>query len=216
MMDMLPQRAVPPRMAEKLLHLLAPPAGREWIMGDFREEFAEGVGENGRFRATIWYWQQLFRSAPALYRLKLIHQYERRWLPMMTTLSKRDKQFLFLGVLLLIPAMLIGIPGILFSAFGLAGPMNGIIGFLESSPLLAWLIHPVLIMGGLAVAFLLNALPVFQFSLSNQEDRFVGMIAIRKGRLLHLTVIGVVAFFALLIVTYLLAENLGFFQLFAV
>ena len=197
----------PPRLAEKLLARLA--AVHEPIVGDFAEEFAQMVEENGRFQAFTWYYQQLIRSLPALVQLNLTEQYERRWHPMIKALTTRDKLFLVLGILLLIPAALIGTTGILSSAFGMSGPMNSMFDFLQSSPLLAWIVHPVTIMGGLAAAFLLNALPVFQVSMSNQEDRLVGTIAIRKGYVLQLAVISVVSFFVSLIFLYLLAENFG-------
>jgi len=181
------------------------------IVGDFVEEFERVVEKNGRFSATLWYYQQLIRSIPALILLNLIYQYERRWQPMMKVLTKRDKLFLVLGILLLIPAVLIGITGILSSAFGVSGPMNSMFDYLHSSPLLAWIVHPITIMGGLVAAFFLNALPVFQLDVSNQADRFVGTIAIRKGYMLQLAVIGVVTFFVTLIFFYLLAENFALF-----
>lgn len=187
----------PPRFAQTLLHWLGAP---NYVIGDFVEEFEGLVGRNGRFQANVWFWQQLIRSTPALCR--------RRWQTVMNTLTKRDKQFFALGILLLIPALLIGVTGILHSVFGISAPMNNMFDYLRSSPLLAWLVHPAVILGGLAAAFILNAVPVLQISVRNQEEALVGSLTIRKGYWLHLGVLVTAVLFVLVIFLYLLVENL--------
>lgn len=191
----------PPRVAETLLRWLGAP---DYIIGDFVEEFEGAEVRNGRFRANIWFWQQLLRSAPALS--------QRRWQTIMTTLTKRDKQSLILSAVLLIPAILVVISGLLFSLFGLPGPMNALFGVFESNAWLSWLIHPVAIMGGLALALLLTAWPVVRLEVDNHQDRLVGSLTIRKGYWLHMVVLGTAVFFVLLIFIYLFAENLLLFQ----
>ncbi len=186
-----------PRLVERLLGWLGVP---DYIIGDFVEEFARGVVRNGRFRANIWFWQQLIRSTPVLY--------QRRWQAIMKTLSKRDKQFFVFGIFLLIPALLIGVTGILHSVFGILAPMNNMFDYLYSSPLLAWIVHPVVILGGLTAAFILNALPVLQISVRNQEEALVGSLTIRKGYWLHLGILATAVLFVLVIFLYLLVENL--------
>ena len=52
---------LPPKLAERLLGWLKAP---DYIVGDFSEGFEIDVTQNGRFRASIWYWQQLLRSTP--------------------------------------------------------------------------------------------------------------------------------------------------------
>ena len=108
--------------------------------------------------------------------------------------------------------MLIGIPGLLFSLFSLAGPMNALFGTLENSAWLSWLLHPVVIMGGLAVSLLLTAWPVVRLEVNNHQDRLVGSLTIRKGYWLHIVVLGTAVIFILIIFAYLLAENLLLFQ----
>ena len=71
-----------------------------------------------------------------------------------------------------------------------------------------WLIHPAVILGGLVVAFVLNALPVLHISLHNQDEAWQGTISLRKGYWLHLIVLGTAVLFGLIIFLYLLAENL--------
>lgn len=186
-----------PHFAEKMLGWLGVP---DYIIGDFVEEFEEMLVRNGRFRANIWFWQQFIRSTPTLC--------QRRWQIMMKTLSKRDKQLFVLGLFLLIPALLIGVTGILHSVFGISAPMNNMFDFLHSSPLLAWIVHPAVILGGLAAAFILNALPVLQISLRNQDEALVGSLTIRKGYWLHMGVLVTAVLFILIIFVYLLVENL--------
>ena len=186
----------PPRLAEQLLIRLGAP---DFIIGDFAEEF-EQVVENGHIQANIWYWSQLFRSTPTLC--------QRRWQATMKTLTKRDKQFFVLGVFLLIPALLIGVTGVLHSVFGISAPMNNMFDYLRNTPLLAWIIHPGVILGGLVGAFILNALPVLHISVQNQADSFVGSVSIRKGYWLHMMVLGTAVLFLLIIFSYLVVENL--------
>ena len=186
-----------PRFVAGLLCWLGVP---EYIIGDFVEEFEDMVAKNGRFQANIWFWQQLIRSTPTLC--------QRRWQIMMKSLSKRDKQLFVFGLFLLIPALLIGVTGILHSAFGISAPMNNMFDFLHSSPLLAWIVHPAVILGGLAAAFILNAVPVLQVSLRNQDEALVGSLTIRKGYWLHLGVLATAVLFVMVIFLYLLVENL--------
>lgn len=191
------RNSVPPTLAESVLHWLGVP---EFIIGDFAEGFEQVALRNGRFSANIWYWQQIILSAPALC--------QRRWQTIMKTLTKRDKQLFLLGLLSLIPAFLIGVTGSLHSLFGFSAPMNRMFDFLYSSPLLAWIVHPAVILGGLAMAFILNALPVLQISLRNQDKALVGTISLRKGYWLHLGVLATAVLFGLIIFIYLLVENL--------
>ena len=202
----------PPRLMEWLIGKLLPFELGEMILGDFAEEYARYVEKNGRFSATFWYAQQLLRSIPALFRLNLNYQLERRWIPMIKSLSNREKQTFVIGILLLIPIMLVSIPGIIYSAFGQPAPMNAVSGFLESNAALSLLIHPVVVMGGLLIAFLLNALPVFSISLNNQNDRIVGSISLKKDHILQLTFVGICLLFGLVIFIYMLAENFHLFQ----
>ncbi len=185
-----------PRFAEALLHWLDAP---DYIVGDFVEEFENLAMQNGRFQATLWFWQQLIRSIPALC--------QRRWQMMRQRLTRRDKQYFVFGVLLLIPALLLGVTGVLHSIFGISGPMHSLFDSVGSRPLLAWVVHPVVILGGLAAAFVLNALPVLQISLRNQEEALVGSLTIRKGYWLHLGVLATAVLFLLIIFLYLLVEN---------
>lgn len=192
--------STPPKLAERLLEWLKAP---DYIVGDFSEEFEMEVVQSGRFRACFWYWQQLLRSAPNLL--------QRRWQTAMKTLTKRDRLSLTFSILLLVPAMLAVIPGVLYSVFGVAGPMNAIFDTIDRYIWLSWLLHPVLILGGMLLALLLVLWPMVRFEVNNEQDRLVGSFTIRKGLWLHLLVVSTVVLFGLLIFIYMAAEELQIF-----
>jgi hypothetical protein len=60
----------PPRLARRLLQRLAPSHVRDVLVGDLDEEYERLIAP-GRSRAAArwWYWRQVCRSAPSLWRL---------------------------------------------------------------------------------------------------------------------------------------------------
>lgn len=56
----------PPRLAERLLSLSVLPDGRDVLLGDFAEFYAEVRARSGRVRAAVWYWAQAMKSLPKL------------------------------------------------------------------------------------------------------------------------------------------------------
>jgi hypothetical protein len=70
--------AAPPRLARALLWLASPPADREVVEGDLREEFTGVVlPRRGARRARGWYWGQVLRSLAPL----LVLRWQRRGRP---------------------------------------------------------------------------------------------------------------------------------------
>jgi hypothetical protein len=205
-------KPVPPKLAEKVMFRLLPPDLRDGVLGDFAEEFEERAVGNGRFLPLIWYWQQLLKSVPAFCWLSVTYQLERRWIPMFKSLSTREKQTFSISILCLIPVLLITIPGLFHSFFGQSTMMNAVSLFFSNNQFLSIFIHPVVIIGGLLIALLLNVMPVFNLSLANQEDRIIGAISLKKGYILQYTVISICFLIGLIIFTYLLAENFQLFQ----
>lgn len=55
-----------PKAAEWLLLLSLPPGDREPLLGDFEEFFFEIQSKTNRFRALVWYWNQVFRAVPKI------------------------------------------------------------------------------------------------------------------------------------------------------
>ena len=98
----------------------------------------------------------------------------------------------FAGFILLLPALTVASLGILNVDFD----ANAV-----------W-VHPVLVMGGLLVAFLLNAYPVVKFGLSEGEGILVGTVAVRlRGCGANLAILALTTVLFLVIAVYLFVEN---------
>lgn len=188
---------------------LIPAAEREFLLGDLVEVYEAVWVENGRFAANRWFISQIVRSLPAFIQLSLHHWVQRSM--MMKTNTKRDIQFFSLGVLLLVPAVLIVIPGLVSSFTGWSDPLNSIFNFLRSSIFLSWLTHPVVIMGGLLSALLLNAHSLFDFGMRREPQALVGTMTIHKGRRLPWIMVTTCTLFVTVIFLYLAAEFLAVF-----
>lgn len=110
------------------------------------------------------------------------------------------------GFICLIPALLLITGGILQSAFGIMG-----IGrFLDQLGVFN-VIHPILVLGGIALAILLNLLPTTRLRFVRQDETVTATLVL-KERFLNLTLIGLCGLSLFIIFIYLLAEN---FQIFA-
>jgi hypothetical protein len=200
----------PPFVPERILSLLSTGREREAILGDFAEEFNQIASQRSPRRANFWYWLQLCQSAPSLGRLKMEHEIEKRGF-LMRKQSIGSKRIFFIGFLLLIPTFLIAIPGLFQSALSITAPNEFLDRLYLQIPIFEILINPVIILGGLFLAFALNVSQIIRIGIKRQEDSLVGTVAAR-GNLLHWGVVLTCLLFALVILTYLLAEN---FQVFA-
>ena len=94
-----------------------------------------------------------------------------------------------LGLLLLLPA------------FVLVSPSH-LLQLSSTNPL----IHPVVILGGLLLAFALNLLPVVRLTLHLEGDILACVIHL-KGRWLNLAVVAVSVCLATIIIVYVFVEN---------
>jgi hypothetical protein len=71
-----------------------------------------------------------------------------------------------------------------------------------------YLVHPVIVMGGLFASLLLNAFPVLRFRLSQDEGEIVGTATVRvQGRVLNLAALILSSCLLGVIVLYLFLEN---------
>jgi hypothetical protein len=201
-----------PSSLERLAGWLTPAAEREFLLGDLAESYAVICGKNGRFSANCWYAGQLVRSLPAFFQLQATRWWVQRSF-VMKAISKRESQHFLLGLMLLIPAVLIVIPGLISSFTGWSAPMNAIFDFLQGRTWLSWVIHPAVILGSLLVAFLLNGRNLFEISLRQEPEAFIGTLALRKGRWLSLSIVLVTVLFVTVIFLYLLAEHFAIFGL---
>ena len=94
------------------------------------------------------------------------------------------------GILLVLPALILASSGFL----GLEPP--------------AALINPVLVMGGLVLAFTLNALSVLRVRFGQDEGNLVGTISVRvRGTVMNLTALMISCLLFGTITVYLFVEN---------
>ena len=80
-------------------------------------------------------------------------------------------------------------------------------GVLDLTPPAA-LVHPVLVMGGVFLAIVLNALPVIRLGIAQDGDRLVGTIAVRvRGSAGNLGALLAGGLLLAIIAVYLFVEN---------
>lgn len=102
----------------------------------------------------------------------------------------RDARMAVLGLLLLLPALVLVSTGLLD---------------LERPDVL---VHPVLVMGGLLLAFALNALPLLRVRFGYEEGALVGTLSLRlRGTVLNLTALSLSCVLLATITVYLFVEN---------
>jgi len=58
------QKIRPPRLAEYFLNIFSKPGESFGSKGDFEEMFYDKIRQKGIFKARLWYWSQIFKSAP--------------------------------------------------------------------------------------------------------------------------------------------------------
>lgn len=102
----------------------------------------------------------------------------------------KDVRVAVLGFVLLLPALVLVSSGVL----ALERPDA--------------LVHPMLVMGGLLLAFALNALPVFRVRFGHEEGALVSTVSLRlRGTVLNLTALSLSCLLLATITVYLLVEN---------
>lgn len=115
--------------------------------------------------------------------------------------KKSFTQLALIGAVLSFPAALIVVTGLAQGLFGLH-QLNDALDFtFEKIGALKALIHPVVVIGGLAIALGLNALPVFKFTFIPEDGTLVGVLR-TKGRILNLATIAFSAFLLVSIFGY--------------
>jgi len=185
----------PPVLAEKLLSILMLEAEREFILGDFAEEFSTLALNNTTIAARIWYWIELIKSIPALLYLRISRTIR-------SNQMKKINAFALIGAILLLPAAFLVVGGVAQSGFGSTAINN----FIDHD---LFFFHPALILGGMALALGLNLIPILK--LQFQEGVVTSTLTL-KGRLLNVLLIASILLFAGVIFLYLLAENIQIFM----
>ena len=105
-----------------------------------------------------------------------------------------------LSVLLLIPALLLVIPGLIFSFSG-SNVSDQLPAFVST------LTSPWIVLSGLVLSLLLNMRSVGSMSLDNREGSLVASFEIKKSAV-GLTLLGLALLLGLAIFAYLVVENI--------
>ena len=195
----------PPRLAERILSLLLMPEDSETVLGDFAEIC--GQQDNQR-QAHIWYWKETFLSAPALLGLKLTRQFEKSFTVMNKNMGLHNMNCLWVSLIALIPALMLIIPGISQSLLGAMGPNNALDNLYANAPYLEFLRSPILLLGGLLLAFILNLLPALTLHFERGPEGLTSVITF-KPVLIHWTIIGMSLLMVGTILIYAFVDNFG-------
>ena len=193
----------PPALAKRILTWLLAQEDMESVLGDFAEIYH---AQRDPQRADTWYWKEIFRSAPALLQLKLSRQFERSFTVMNKNMELHNKNFLWLSLVALIPALMLIIPGLLQSLFGNLGPNNALDNLYANAPYLEILRSPVLLLGGLLLAFLLNLFPALTLRFEQGPEGLTGVCTF-KSVLIHWAVVGMSLLMVGIITVYVFLEN---------
>ena len=194
----------PPKLAERILFHLLSQEDAEIVLGDFAEICNQ---QNSQGQANTWYWKETFRSAPALLRLKLTRQFERSFTVMNNNIELHNKNFLWISLIALIPALMLIIPGI-SQSLGYMKPNNAMDNLYANAPYLEILRSPVLLLGGLLLAFILNLLPALTLRFERGSAGLTSVITF-KPVLLHWAFIGMSLLMVGTILVYAFFENFG-------
>jgi len=195
----------PPVLAQRLLQAMLPLAMTDTFLGDLEEHFHQLAAQQGATSANLWYWQETLWALPRLtiYSLEIG---ELRRLPVNgPTFARQPIWGTALSLLLLLPALLIVIPGLLFTLTGFDLPAQ--LANLTGPFLKSWIDNPWIILGGLVTALTINTIAVTKFRYEDAGGAVRFTFEIRK-RITNLVLLGLIFFLGLSIFGYLIAENL--------
>ena len=195
----------PPYLAEWILRQLIEAEDIDAILGDFAEEYSSSNRHGNSSKANRWYWGQVVLSCLPLIRLKISRQYQRS-LEMFEKMPLQNKRFFWIGLIALLPALLLVIVGILQSGFGITMMNNTLDSLLQRYTALKLIIHPLVLLGGLGAAFILNLLPASQLRW-NRESQSLSATFTVKNNLLHWMLVGLSLFLLGAILLYAIGEN---------
>ncbi len=121
-----------------------------------------------------------------------------------------NKNFLWISLLALLPALMLIVPGLSQSLFGNFGLNNALDNLYAKVPYLEILRSPILLLGGLLLVFLLNLLPALNLRFERQPEGLTSVITF-KPALFHWAFIGMSLLMVGTILIYAFFENFGSF-----
>ena len=127
---------------------------------------------------------------------------------MTKNLQLHNRNFLWISLIALLPALLLVIPGVSQSLLGYMGPNNAMDNLYANAPYLEFLRSPFILLGGLLLAFILNVLPALTLRFERQPEGLTGVITF-KPVLVHWAIVGLSLLMVGIILVYAFFENFG-------
>ena len=116
------------------------------------------------------------------------------------------KSSLWISTIALIPALILIIPGILQSGFGYLVLNDRLDALYADAPALSIVRAPVILLGGIFLAFVLNAIPAIRLRFERQPEGFTSVITF-KPLLWHWVIVGLCILMTGILLTYGILEN---------
>jgi hypothetical protein len=181
----------------------------EAAWGDLEEEAAVIHQRHGRLASRIWIWLQGVRLICGW--IPRDPRFAARWVrevAMDGWTDGRRRLVAILGALAALPAAVLVVSGLMYTLSGSRAVEQALDSTLFDPQGFVYrvLLHPVTVLGGLALALALNLLPLLRIHIDRQPGNLTGTLAVRL-RAAHLAVSGVGLTLLALILAYAFTEN---------
>ena len=118
----------------------------------------------------------------------------------------QNKRFFWVGLVALLPAFMLVTVGLLQSGFGITAPNDALDVLFQRYAVLRLIVHPLVLLGGLGVAVILNLLPASQLHWSRESQSLSATITL-KNNLLHWALMSISLLLLGTILLYSIVEN---------
>jgi hypothetical protein len=195
-------------LAQRLLAALTDREQAEILLGDVLEALAGS--EAAASPASLQFWMEVGSVLPALLAARLRRDKTMRegTSTMDTWTTGMRRAAAWLGLIACLPAMVLIGGGFLQMFFGTPEVIRVLDNTIHNESLAVFRVlrHPATILLGLALAGVLNLLPLLRLGLSRQSGTLVGTIALRTRRS-HLAVGSLAGLLLIVILGYAFTEN---------
>jgi hypothetical protein len=198
-----------PGRLERILSRLAGEQIAEAAWGDLEEEAAVVLQRHGWLVSRIWIWLEGVRLILGwIPRDPRIAARRVREVAMDGWTVGRRRLVAILGALVALPAAVLVVSGLMYTLSGSRAVEQTLDSTLFDPQGFVYrvLLHPVTVLGGLALALALNLLPLLRIHIDRQPGNLTGTLAVRL-RAAHLAVSGVGLTLLALILAYAFTEN---------
>ena len=198
-----------PGRLERILSRMAGEQIAEAAWGDLEEEAAVIRQRHGRLVSRIWIWLEGVRLILGwIPRDPRIAARRVREVAMDGWTDGRRRLVAILGALVALPAAVLVVSGLMYTLSGSRAVEQALDSTLFDPQGFVYrvLLHPVTVLGGLALALALNLLPLLRIHIDRQPGNLTGTLAVRL-RAAHLAVSGVGLTLLALILAYAFIEN---------